>query len=149
AFWCGNVDQTIVVRLSLSLRLYLLLARLRLRGNFRFWSCWLLNSGPGFCGGVDSEAFTINFYDGHTRSLFVKANLYFVLRRLHDEQFAEHVVVSSAADDRALKLKSPNPIGSKFDIDGLLSWNFLVNAKLLELDSVIDVRRSDDQPYGL
>src|SRR4029079_2385463 len=98
---------------------------------------------------VYSVSLTLNFHDGHAGSLRVKGDIHFFLRRFHDDQLSDHVVGTRAADDRAPKLKLPNPIGSKRHVDRLLRRDFLVDVKLLELNSVIDVCGSDDQLYRL
>jgi hypothetical protein len=108
----------------------------------------LLNPGPGFCVRVDSESFSIDFYDRYARSLVIKAHIHFLLRRFYDDDLAQHVVVSTAAGDRTVKLKSANLVRGKVHVDSLLRGDSLIDAKCLELKSVIDVLGSNDQSYG-
>src|SRR5262249_35939511 len=141
-----HVHQTIVIRLGLRRARFPLLGGLCLFGGCRL-GFWLLNPRPGLGGRVYSVALTINFYDRHAGSLRVKRDINFFLRRFHDNQLAEHAVMAGAADHRAPKLESPHSIGCKSYVDRLLRRDFLVDAKLLELNSVIDVGGSDDQLY--
>ncbi len=57
--------------------------------------------------------------------------------------------MSTAAHDRAAKLKFPDLVGSKFQADRFLRWDFLIDAEGFELEPVIDVGRSDDKPGRL
>src|SRR2546422_3425556 len=57
--------------------------------------------------------------------------------------------MSAAAHDRAAELEFPDLIGSKLQIDRFLRRDFLIDAEGLELEPVIDVGRSDDEPDGL
>src|SRR6266446_4985139 len=151
SLWCGDIDQTIIISLNFMRQLFTLLAggRLRLRrsGGLRF--CRFFNSRPRLSRSIDTQAFTVNFYDRDTRSLFVKGDIYFLLRGFLDHQLAKHVFVSTAAHNRAAELKFAYLIGSKLQIDRFLRRDFLINAKGFKLEPVIDVDRSDDEPDGL
>ena len=57
--------------------------------------------------------------------------------------------MSTAAHDRAAKLKFPDLIRRKLQIDGFLRCDFLIDAEGLKLEPVIDVDRGDNEPDRL
>src|SRR5205085_4678019 len=111
----------------------------------------VVDAGKGLGPRVDAYALAVDLDVGDARSVRIKADADVIGLRLRggDDQFAGHLLVAVAAEDRAGERESALAVGRELDDFGLPGLDRFINAEFFQREAMVDVFGSDDEPAGL